>query len=201
MQRQINWVGFVGGVATIVLIAVSIFIPWWQFKIGNPALVEANVSPLNTNFSGLGNAFTMPLLWAFNVASILSLAAGGVCMLIYSIAPSKSFSMRLLGFSYKKPLYAVVFFVVSLVALVVAVNSVLGVTVPLAGSANLQFPTSMTQGQAISMVVSADFGWPFYLGIVVAALCLVARPYHKKVVKVAMPVAPATVIAAAETTN
>jgi hypothetical protein len=187
VQRKINWIGLVGGITTIILIIVSVFIPWWQFRLGNPVLVEANVSPLNTNFSGLGSSFTLPLLWAFNLASILSLAVGGICMLIYSVFPDKSYSMRLLGFSYRKPLYAVLLFFISLVALVVVVNSVLGFSVPLAGTTNLKFPASLTQGASVTMFASAEFIWPFYLGIIVAALCIVARVYHKKVVTATTP--------------
>lgn len=175
------------GILTIVLIIVSIFFPWWQFRIGNPVLVEANVSPLNTVFNGLGNTFTLPLLWAFNLASVLALIAGCIAMLIYSIYPEKPYAMRLLSFSYRKPLYAVLLFIVSLIAIMAVVGGILGINVPLMGSANIQFPASLIQGATLTMYVSADFGWPFYLGIIVAALCIVARIYHKKVVKIATP--------------
>jgi hypothetical protein len=187
VQRKINWIGLVAGITTIVLIVVSIFVPWWQFRIGNPVLVEANVSPLNTSFNGIGNTFTVPLLWAFNLASLFSLVAGGIAMLIYSIFPEKPYAMRLLSFSYRKPLYAVLLFFFSLVLLIVVVSSILGMNVPLIGSTNIQFPASIIQGATLTMFVSADFGWPFYLGIVVAALCIVARVYHKRVVKPPMP--------------
>jgi hypothetical protein len=183
VQRKINWVGLAGGVATVTLIAVSLFVPWWQFKIGDPdqAIVEANVSPLNTNFVGVGNSFTIPLIWALNLASVLSLAAGGTAMLIYSVLPAKSYSKRLLGFGYTKPMYSVVFFAISLVALTLLVNGLLGFSVPVVGSSNVQLSESMTQGTRVSFLVSAGFHWPFYLAVVAASLCVAARFYHKRV--------------------
>jgi hypothetical protein len=102
--------------------------------------------------------------------------------------------MRLLGFSYRKPLYAVLLFFISLVALVVVVNSVLGFSVPLAGTTNLKFPASLTQGASVTMFASAEFIWPFYLGIIVAALCIVARVYHKKVVTAKTPTAATSAV-------
>ena len=181
--RRINWLGLAGGAATVALIAVSLFVPWWQFKLGDPdqAIAEANVSPLNTNFQGLGSSFTVPLLLALNVASVLSLAAGGIAMLIYSLLPAKSYSKRLLRFGYMKPLYSVAFFAISLVALTLLVKGLLGFGIPVVGSSTLQLTGSMTQGASVSVLVSAGFHWPFYLAVVAAGLCVAARFYHKKV--------------------
>jgi hypothetical protein len=186
MQRKINWFGLAGGAGTIALIIVSLFVPWWIFKVGSGSesgrgLIEAAVSPINTSFSGLGSdAFTVPLMWALNLTSLLTLAIGGIIMLIYSVVPLKPYSKRLLDFSYRKPLYSVAFFVVSLIALTLLVNGFLGFNVPIAGSANVQIPRSFTTGASISMLVSADFLWPFWLSVIVAALCVAARVYHRK---------------------
>jgi hypothetical protein len=182
VQRNLNWFGLAGGTLTIILVIVSLFVPWWQFQVGTPVLFEAKVSPLNTTFGGLGDAFSIPLILALNLASVISLAASGVIMIIYSILPTKPYSMKLLGFSYRKPLYSVVFFVVSLFALSLIINSVLGFSIPLMGSANIQLSQALPQGAAVRMLVNADFLWPFWLSVAVAALCLVARVYHKKIV-------------------
>jgi hypothetical protein len=40
MPRQINYVALVAGILTLVLIAISAFIPWWQFNIGNPVIAQ-----------------------------------------------------------------------------------------------------------------------------------------------------------------
>jgi hypothetical protein len=186
METKFNWFGLAGGTATILLIVISLFVPWWTFQIGSSSdggspLLVANVSPLNTNFGGLGDAFTVPLIWALNLAGVLTMLAGGIVMVIYSVLPTKSYSMKLLNFSYRKPLYAVVFFAVSLVALSLIVQSLIGVSIPLNGSAIVQFPQSMSQGATVSMLVSANILWPFWFSIAPAALCIAARLYHKKV--------------------
>ena len=190
MNGKINWVGVAGGIATLLLIVVSLFVPWWRFTVGkatvgNPAFAEANFSPVNLNFSILGNSLSIPLIWALNMAALLSLASGGIIMLIYSVKPDKPYSKKLLGFSYNKPLFAVVLFVVELVALALLAKSLAGFNVPLMGSGNIQLP-QMAQGVSISVSVLAAFEWPFYFAIVVAGLCVAARLYHRKIAGVAV---------------
>ena len=181
MQSKVNWIGVAGGIATLLLIAISLFVPWWRFTVGSPVLAEANFSPVNLNFALFGTALTIPIIWALNMASLLSLAAGGIIMLIYSVMPAKSYSKRLLGFSYNKPLFAVVLFVVELVVLTLSVKAFSGFNFPLMGSATIQLPQSMTQGVNIGVGVSAAFEWPFWFAIVAAGLCVAARLYHRKI--------------------
>jgi hypothetical protein len=167
---------------------VSFFVPWWELSVGD-GLVKANVSPLYTNFNFVGYWFTVPLLWALNLGSVLSMAAGGVAMLIYSLYPGKSYSKNLLGFGYKKPLISVLIFVIILVVLTQTVNAYFGLSVPLVGSASSVLPQSMTYGTIVTVLISANFQWPFYLASVAAALCIVGRFYHKKLL---LPSAPAS---------
>ena len=181
MLPKLNWFGLAGGITIILLIAISLFVPWWQLTVGD-SLIAANVSPLYTNFELIGNSFTIPLIWAINLASILYLTAGGIVMLIYSIKPTKSYSKRLLGFSYRKPLYFVVFFVIGLVALTLIIQTMFNLSVPLMGSNEIALPSNMTQGVNISVLVSAGFLWPFWLAVVSAGLCIAARLYHKRIV-------------------
>jgi hypothetical protein len=194
MNGKINWIGVAGGAATLLLIAVSLFVPWWKFTVGtatagNPAFAEANFSPVNLNFSILGNALSIPIIWALNIAALLTLLSGGLIMLIYSVKPDKSYSKKLLGFSWNKPLFAVVLFVVELVALALLAKSVAGFNVPLMGASTIQLP-NMAEGISISIGVVAAFEWPFYLAIVVAGLCIAARLYHRKVVGTTVPQPP-----------
>jgi hypothetical protein len=190
MEGKFNWVGVAGGAATLLLIAVSWFVPWWSFAIGSPAFVEASFSPVSLNFALFGDSFTVPLIWAMNIAVLLSLAAGGIIMLIYSIIPTKPYAKRLLSFSYNKPLYAVLFFVVELIIMVVMAKSVVGLDIPLSGSAMVMLPPSITQGTSVSVAVLAAFGWPFYFAIVVAGICVAARLLHRRVVGVTVPEPP-----------
>lgn len=185
MQNKFNWVGIAGGVATLLLIAVSWFVPWWQFTVGNPAIVEANFSPVNLNFALFGNSVVIPLVLALNIAVLLSLASGGIIMLIYSFIPARPYSKRLLSFGYNKPLYAVLFFVIELVSMVVLTESIGGFNVPLMGSATIQIPQFLTQGATVKVSVLATLEWPFWFAIAVSVICVAARLYHRKVGKVA----------------
>jgi hypothetical protein len=179
LQKKINWFGLAGGIAVITLIAISMSLPWWQLTVGDD-LVTANVSPLKTNFNFIGDSFTIPLIMALNIASIISLSAGGIVMLIYSIKPEKSYSKRLLSFAYKKPLYSVLLFVIGLLLITILVESQFSLNVPLSGSITSTLPTDMTQGVTISVMMNAGFQWPFILAAIAAGFCIIARVYHKK---------------------
>jgi hypothetical protein len=181
MQSKINYFGLAGGIATIVLVAVSVFVPWWVLSVGE-GLVKANVSPVYTDFNIVGNAFTVPLLLAMNVASMLFMTAGGVAILAYSVLPSKSYTKRLLGFGYSKPLFSLVVFVVLLIALQQILRMTVNLNVPLFGSATSVLPQSITSGTTVTLLMQAEFQWPFYLAVASAGLCLAARFYHKKIV-------------------
>ena len=117
-------------------------------------------------------------------------------MIIYSVKPNKSYSKKLLGFGYKKPLYAVILFVAAIISMSFIVPEFSGFSFPLAGSAAISLPQTMTpDGANISVNVSAAFVWPFYFAIVVAGLCITARIYHRKVVAVdtALPPPPSAI--------
>jgi hypothetical protein len=190
MRSNINWFGLAGGLTIVVLIAISLFVPWWQLTVGDD-LVKANASPINTNFNFAGTSFTIPLIWALNIASIIFLSAGGIAMLVYSVSPSKSYSEKLLGFSYKKPLYAILLFVVVLILITFLVKSVFNFEVPLLGLTETTLPAEFTNGTHISVLMSANFVWPFWLAVSATTLCIMAKFYHRKI---AAP--PAEVLAA-----
>jgi hypothetical protein len=116
--------------------------------------------------------------------SILSLLASGVAMLIYSVVPRKSYSMHLLGFGYKKPLYIVLFFVIGLLVTTVICQTVLSLKIPLMGSATSTLPIPLVSGVTLTVLLSAGFQWSFWLAIVAAGLCIAARLCHGRVVSV-----------------
>jgi hypothetical protein len=180
MKKNINWFGLAAGIFTIIVLVVSLFFPWWQLTIGDK-LLQINASPMNTNLGLLDTNFTVPLLWAWNLVSALIFLAAGVIMLFYSIFPTKSYSKELLGFSYKKPLYILVSFFIGLVVMIF-IASAFGFNVPVVGTSNVALPSQfMPTGLSISAIVSAGFQLPFYLAIVTAALCIIARLYHGRI--------------------
>jgi len=177
---KINWFGLAGGATTIVVIAVSMFYPWWQLTVGDD-LLKVNASPVNTNFGVLDTSFTIPFILALNIVSLLTLLASGIAMIVYSIIPRKSYSKHLLGFGYKKPLFTVLFFVIGLVVTTVILQAVLSLNVPLMGSTTSTLPIPFVSGITLSVLLSAGFQWSFWLAVVAAALCIAARLYHRKV--------------------
>src|SRR3972149_5403109 len=180
MKVNLNWFGLGGGALAIVGVIVSLLSPWWQLTIGDN-FVQANASPVNTTFSFLGSSFTIPLIWALNIVSSLSLILSGVAMLVYSIMPAKSYSKHLLGFAYRKPLYTLIFFVAGLFAVTFILQAVVGIGVPLMGSTTVTLPQFFSSSVTISVLLSAGFQYPFWLAIVATGFCIAARLYHKKV--------------------
>jgi hypothetical protein len=156
-------------------------VPWWRLTVGDD-LLQVNASPVNTNFGLFGAAFTVPLILALNLISILTFVASGAVMLLYSFVPTKSYAKELLGFSYRKPLYALVFFVLGLVAMV-SIAGVFGLSVPLMGTANASLPSGLIMGASVSAAVSSGFLVSFWLAIVAVVLCVAARIYHGRVFK------------------
>ena len=190
---KINWLGLAGGTLTLIVIVVSLYYPWWQLTIGEN-LMKFNVSPVNTNFGLLGTQFTIPLIVALNIGSILMFLTSGIIMLLYSVVPTKSYSKELLGFAYKKPLYSVVLCVIGLLVITLGAQAALGITIPLTGSTTIILPSNFTMGINISVLVSAAFQWPFWLAVAAAALCITARIYHRKLASTPKqaPIATAT---------
>lgn len=182
MQRQINYLALAAGVMTLVLIAVSVFVPWWQFTVGEPAIAEMSLSPVTYNMALFGQILTMPLVYALVLGSMLTLIAGGIIMLIYSIFPTKSYSKQLLGFAWKKPLYAIALFIAALFTLYLSAGLLGGIDVPLNGAGTMGLPEAVGDvGVDISVKVNSSLNWPFYFGIAVAILCVAARVYHYKI--------------------
>jgi hypothetical protein len=192
MERKINWFGVAAGIVTLVVLLVSLLMPWWQLTVGKN-LFNVYSSPINTNFGLYGSQFTIPLIWAWNLSNILLFTAGGIVMLLYSFLPTKTYSKDLLAFSWKKPLYALLSFIIGLVVIVVLAAAVFNVNFPLMGSANVNFafPSFIPINASISTLVTGSFLLPFWLAIVAAALCVAARLYHGRLNKTPA-VAPAS---------
>jgi hypothetical protein len=186
--NRINWFGVAGGALTLTVLLVSYFNPWWQLVIGEN-LMKVNASPMNTNFGLLGNQFTIPLISALNIGSILTFLFSGTIMLIYSVLPTKPYAKDLLGFAWKKPLWAVIFSMAGLFVIVVIAGTLLGMNIPLFGTGTVILPSQFTMGVNISVLVSSAFQWPFYLAITAAILCIAARIYHRKFAR--MTITPA----------
>jgi hypothetical protein len=180
LNRNVNWFGFAAGIVTLIVLVISLFIPWWQLTVGDN-LMKVNASSVNTNFGLFGAQFTLPLIFALNLVSILAFSASGIVMLFYSLMPTKSYSKQLLGFSYKKPLFSLITFVSGLL-IITSIASLFDINVPIFGSTTLNLHSNLMMGANINASVSGSFQLPFWLAMVAAALCITARLYHGSVV-------------------
>jgi hypothetical protein len=180
LNRNVNWFGFAAGIVTLIVLVISLFIPWWQLTVGDN-LMKVNASPVNTNFGLFGAQFTLPLIFALNLVSVLTFTASGIIMLFYSIMPTKPYSKQLLGFSYKKPLFSLITFVSGLL-IITSIAGLLDINVPIIGSTTLNLPSNLTMGANINASVSGSFQLPFWLAMMAAALSIAARLYHGHVV-------------------
>ena len=195
MSKQIDYLALAAGILSIVLIAVSWVVPWWQFIVGSPAIATVNFSPVNFNFALFNTMLTVPIIWALNIAALLTLLAGGIAMILYSVMPTKSYAEKIFGFGYKKPFYALLLFLIELGILYGSATILTGFSFPLMGASVLTLPSSIAPGGiSVSVAVSAGFGWTFYLAIAVVVLCIMARIFRGKVMKTSTaPPAPQSV--------
>jgi len=177
--KRINWLGLAGGLATLVLVILSVAYssPWWQLTIGQE-LGQIDVSPLNFSLNVLGTPIVIPIIWFFNLACLLSFTACAIAMLIYSVIPQKGYSKNLLDFAYKKPLVVAVTFLVILLVVTYAVGALLQIGIPLSGSANA---IREVEDMTVEISITAGFTWVFWLAIIATGLCIAAKFYHKKV--------------------
>lgn len=198
MKRKINWIGLAAGITTLVLVVVSLYVPWWQMSVDNITVgnsasplisfentgelqLGASLSPVSTNVNFLDASFTVPLIWAYNMVGLLFLLTCGIVMLIYSVLPDKPYSKHLIGFAYKKPLLMIIFFAVPLIAFPLILQAILKISVPLNGTTTLALPMGfLGADMSVSATVTTGFLWTFWLAIIAAALCLAARIYYKR---------------------
>lgn len=180
LNTNVNWFGFAAGIITLIVLVVSLFKHWWQLTVGDN-LMNVNASPVNTSFGLFGTQFTLPLISALNIVSVLIFASGGLVMLFYSVKPTKSFSKQLLGFSYKQPLFSLIAFVSGLLILS-SIASLFGIKVPIFGSATVNVPSNFLMWTSVETSVSGSFQLPFWLGVVAAAMSIAARLYPGRVI-------------------
>jgi len=204
---RLNWFALAAGILMLVVVVLSIFTPWWKLQIGTGnGLAAVNANPFYTNFSVLRLNLVIPILFAINIATTALFTASGVIFIIYSFKPTKSYSKHLLSYGWKRPLYTIIgFIVVMMVILYVApdvINSMAHTSavpvplVPLIGSSVIQLPSGMfgnSNSIQIGITVITTFEYTFYLGVAAAALGIVARIYHRRMVSNAVVSPPAVV--------
>jgi len=187
VMREISWVALIGGVLTLVVVLVSVFVPWWRLSAGEN-LIEVGVSPFDLDVSLLGRPLTIAVVGAFNLSAVLLFVVSGVVMLIYSVVPTRSYARHFVGFAYSKPLAVLLSFVVLVFGLSMVLQVVAKLSVPVWGSATVVLPAGFVPGVdlRVSLVVTATFQWSFWLAVFASGVCVVARLYHRRFGRVSL---------------
>ena len=206
-RKTMNWFALAAGALMLVVVILSMLTPWWKLQIGSGSgLVTINANPFYTNFGVLRLNFVIPILFALNIGIMVLFAVSGVVFIIYSVKPAKSYSKQLLSYGWKRPLYTVIGFIVTMIVILYVVPDIINtmahasmVPVPIAplmGSSVIQLPSGMFGGSnsiQIGVTLITTFEYTFYLGLVATALGIVARVYHGRIVSNAVTPASAAV--------
>jgi len=196
--KTINWFALAAGILMLILVALSVFTPWWILQVGTGhGLATVNAGPFYTNFSFLKLNFVIPILFAVNIGIMALFAVSGIMFIIYTFKANRDYSKHLLSYGWKRPLYTFVgFFATLMVILYVAptiINAAKGTAmlpvpiIPLVGTTVMQLPTSLFGGSngsggiEIGVTVITAFSYTFYLGLTAAALGITARIYHRRI--------------------
>ena len=196
--KSINWFALAGGILMLILVALSIFTPWWILKIGTGnGLATINADPFYTNFSFLGLNLVVPILFAINVGIMALFAISGIILIIYTFKPNRDYSKHLLSYGWKRPIYTFVGFFATLTIILYVLPMIINTTkgtsmlpvpiMPLIGTTVMQLPTSMlgsgsgSSGIQIGVTVITAFTYTFYLGMAAAVLGIMARIYHSRI--------------------
>jgi hypothetical protein len=180
IYKSINWFALVGAIIILLLLPISYYFPWWQLIIGEN-LFQVNTSPVNTHFSFRAIQLSIPIIWAMNVTGLLIYLSSGIILLIYALMPKKTYSIDLLGFAYRKPLYSVLLYLVGLVVTTLLINSFVDLNIPVMGTSTVSLPQGLSMGVNVEVVVYSAFQWPFWLALAAAVICIIARIHHPRI--------------------
>jgi MFS family permease len=190
----VNWFGLVAGALMLILPFLG---PWWQATVGTGAM-EVALSPFDYSISLLGQPIWSALVGYFLLAAKLSVIIGGVLMIAGSIGAKRWWGRQLVRFGAMKVCWMLVGLIVLLVLGALFLNSILpGMLSGMAGEAGgatMQINVPYISGSAMSTIqigttatitapITASLTSIFWVAVVVAALCVAARVYHRRYVK------------------
>jgi len=205
--KTMNLFALAAGALMLVVVALSVFIPWWKLQIGiGSGLVTVNANPFYTSFGVLSLSFVIPILFAINVATIALFIVSGIIFIVYSFKPTKSYSKYLLSYGWKRPVYTIIGFIAMMMVVLYVVPDIINLIghtsavpvplVPLMGSSLIRLPSGIfgnSNSIQIGITVVTTFGYTFYLGVAAAVLGIVARMYHRRIISNAVFSHPTTV--------
>lgn len=196
LLSSINWFGVIAGV---FMLALPFMGPWWIGRAGTGAM-EIALSPFDLNASFMGQPLSSSLVGLFLLFAKISMLIAGTFMILGSIFTKQWWSRQLVRFGVMKPFWMIIMLMVMLLIGTVIFNSVLpgvisGMASEAGGSAGGAVQTSINipyisgtatstialgSNVAITAPVTLSLTGTFGVAVFVAALCIVARIYHRR---------------------
>ena len=191
-----NWFGLVAGVLVLVLPFLG---PWWIGRAGTGAM-EIALSPFDVTVSLMGQPVQSSLVGLFLLAAKITFVIAGTFMILSSLFPKRWWSKRLFKFGVMKPFWSVV----SLLIVLVVGSLIFNYALPGllsgafsgagAGNAVVQINMPYISGTSVSTIqigsnatitapITLSLTGIFWLAVATAILGIIARIYHRTLVR------------------
>ncbi len=192
---SMNWFGLVAGVLMLLLPFLG---PWWRATVGTGAM-DVALSPFDYSISLLGQPISSTLVGYFLLAAKLSVIIGGVLMIAGSVGAKRWWGRRLVRFGAMKVFWMVIGLIALLLLGAFFLESILPNLISgMVEGGTMQFNVPYVEGAAISTIqigdaatitapITASLTEIFWVAILVAALGIAARIYHRRLVKPEKP--------------
>ncbi|TES83164.1 MAG: hypothetical protein E3J91_03630 [Hadesarchaea archaeon] len=190
-----NWFGLVAGALMLLLPFLG---PWWRATVGTGAM-DIALSPFDYSISLLGQSISSTLVGYFLLAAKLSVIIGGVLMIAGSVGPKRWWGRRLVRFGAMKVFWMVIGLIALLLLGAFFLESILpNLMSGMVEGGTMQFNVPYVEGVATSTIqmgdaatitapITASLTEIFWVAILVAALGIAARIYHRRLVKPEKP--------------
>jgi len=192
-----NWFGLVAGALMLLLPFLG---PWWSATVGTGAM-DLALSPFDYRISLLEQPITSTLIGYFLLAAKLSVMIGGALMIAGSVGPKRWWGRRLVRFGAMRVFWMIVGLIALLLVGALFMNSILPSLMSgmlEGGSMQINVPyvegatTSTIQVDAVTITapITASLTEIFWVAVLVAALGVAARIYHRRFMKPVKHVKP-----------
>lgn len=179
--RKINPIGIAGSTLLFIALSLSIFYRcyWWEMTVGDGAGF-LGFSALNYEVNILGTPVRAVILYFINMVAQLVFVESAVAMFIYSLMPNRRFSENLMKFAYSKPIITLLFFIISLIMLLIPLPATLmNKTLPIVGE---EIVSVSIMNVSLDIPLRAGFTITFWLTVTASLLCALAPIYHKEII-------------------
>ena len=191
---SVNWFGLVAGLLMLVLPFLG---PWWRATVGTGA-AEIELSPFDYNVSLVGKPISSTFVGYFLFAAKLSVMIGGALMIAGSLGAKRWWGRRLVRFGAMRVFWMLIGLIVLLLLGAFILNNVLPGMLGgmVGGTMQLNVPyldgsTTLTAqvGDVVTVTapMTASLTGIFWVAILVAALGVAARVYHRRFVEPEKP--------------